>query len=60
MPTLETPLESKPVMVASASCPAGRSVISSGVSGWSRFDQIFVALVLRLETKMEVKLWFGR
>lgn len=60
VPALGTPEESKPVMVASASCPLGRSVIwkstSSDVGDLSRSDQILVALSLMLETKLEVEL----
>ena len=50
VPALGFPEESKPVMVASASCPLGKSVIwksmSNEVSDWSQFDQILVALLL--------------
>ena len=44
VPALGVPLALKLVMVASASCPGGRSVIwklmSSGVEGLRWFDQI--------------------
>ena len=50
VPALGTPESSKPVMVASASCPVGRSVIwksmSSWFEGWSKSDQILVPLLL--------------
>ena len=34
VPALGVPLSSKPVMVASASCPFGRSVIWKSMSSW--------------------------
>ena len=50
VPALGFPKESKPAIAASANCPAGRSLIwklmSSCVSGWSKSDQILVALLL--------------
>ena len=50
VPALGFSEESKPVMVASASCPLGKSAIwksmSNEVSDWSQFDQILVALLL--------------
>ncbi len=52
VPALGFPEESNPAIVASANCPVGRSVIwklmYSGISDWSKFDQILVALLLRL------------
>jgi hypothetical protein len=60
VPALGFPDSLKPVMVASASCPLGKSVIwksmSSDVCDWSKSDQILVALSLMLETKLEVEL----
>lgn len=52
VPALGRPKGSKPVMVASARCPVGRSVIwkvmSSEVSDWSKFDQMLVAVLFKL------------
>ena len=52
VPALRFPFSSKPVMVASANCPVGRSVIwksmSSWVGDWRKFDQMLVAVLFRL------------
>ena len=60
VPWLGLPSGSNPAIVASASCPAGRSVIwkliSRDVSDLSKSDQILVTLDWKLETKLEVKL----
>lgn len=49
VPALGTPELLKPVIVASASCPVGKSVIwksmSSWVKGCSKSDQILLALL---------------
>ena len=50
VPALGFPEESNPAIAASANCPLGRSVIwkfmSNCVSGWSKSDQILIALLL--------------
>ena len=59
-PALGFPEELKPVMVASASCPVGRSVIWKSmfnwVSDWSKSDQILVALLFSTLTILGVEL----
>ena len=52
VPALGIPFSLKPVIVASASCPMGRSVMTKlifiWVESWRKFDRIFVAVLFEL------------